>query len=98
MAYYAKALATKPENSFSTKRIHEIRDVESEVRNPRSREMIAQLNEQKKEVILKTPEKLQELQKQLEADPLAETKKTQLMIKNLQRHLNTVYSYSTSLT
>lgn len=98
MAYYTKALATKPENSFSTKRIHEIRDVESTVRNPRSREMISQLNEQKKEVILKTPEKLRELKVQLEADPLAELKKTQLMIKNMQRHLDKVYGYATSLS
>ncbi len=96
MAYYAKALATNSsQSSDSTNEIRRIRDTESQIRNPKSREMINQLNQQKQEIIFKTPEKLYELLKQLEADPLMESNKTLLMVRNLQRHLDKVYGYAT---
>lgn len=96
MAYYAKALATNSSQSSDfTNEIRRIRDAESQVRNPKSREMIKQLNYQKQEIILKTPEKLYELLNQLEVDPLMESNKTLLMMRNLQRHLDRVYGYAT---
>lgn len=96
MAYYAKALATNSSQSSDfTNEVRRIRDAESQVRNPKSREMIKQLNQQKQEVIQKTSEKLSELQKQLELDPLMEEPKTQLMVRNLQRHLDKAYGYAT---
>ncbi|MCI8344905.1 MAG: hypothetical protein HFJ42_02880 [Clostridia bacterium] len=96
MGYYAKALATNSSQSSDfTNEIRRIRDNESQVRNPEARKMIKMLMQQKQEIILKTSEKLSALQKQLEADPLMEDQKTQLMVKNLQRHLDKAYSYAT---
>lgn len=102
MAYYAKALATHTNSDFTESSIREIRKEESKVRDPLAREMMEQIREykraQKRDLILKTPEKLQSLQIQLEKDPLVQDKITQVMLKNLQLHLETVSKYANDLS
>lgn len=92
MAYNSNLFITNNHTNYIDQ-IRKNRDLASKGRDPKAREKINELNKQKEDFILITPEKLLNFYEQLKEDPLLKTPKSQLMLKNLALHLDKVSKY-----
>ncbi len=91
MAYNANDFITPRHTYFSN--IRKIRENESEYRDPKAREKIAELNEQKEKFVQQIPDKLADFYLKLLEDPLLKKGTTRLRLKNLIRFLTKVEKY-----